>query len=207
MFLSGAAHRNLLPVLSSASKPHTGFALSGVYFNFNLTLYFGALHLVNRAINLVATYITVRCTFVKPKMPIYEGQLLTPKGQRPVILVEQRQKCFYQVQRTEICCRFYQVHLNHTQALLYRAFILISTLRYSLLKLPNKNSPPTHRRCFVGTQTTPDKSAFRLRICVCCEYHLLSFHSSLFTFHFNIPNTLYLYPRTKNHHHQPCPMK
>jgi len=93
-------------------------------------VYFGALHLVNRAINLVATYITVRCTFVKPKMPIYEGQLLTPKGQRPVILVEQRQKCFYQVQRTEICCRFYQVHLNHTQALLYRAFILISTLRY-----------------------------------------------------------------------------
>jgi len=103
-------------------------------------VYFGALHLVNRAINLVATYILVRSAFVKPKMPIYEGQLVTPKGQRPVILVEQRQKCFYQVQRTEICCRFYQVHLNHTQALptsgVYFNFNL--TLYFGALHLVNR---------------------------------------------------------------------
>ena len=56
--------------------------------------------------------------------------LVTHKGQRPVILVAQRKKCFNQVQRTVICCRFYQVYLNHTQALPhYRAFILTPTSR------------------------------------------------------------------------------
>ncbi len=55
--------------------------------------------------------------------------LVTPKGQRPVILVEQRQKCFYQVQRTVILLPV----LTECRQILrrlypYRAFILFPTL-------------------------------------------------------------------------------
>ncbi len=38
MFLSGAAHRNLLPVLTNTPKPHAGFIPLSAHFNSNLAL-------------------------------------------------------------------------------------------------------------------------------------------------------------------------
>jgi|GEM_PF-1962905 len=38
VLLSGAAHRNLLPVLTSAGNSYAGLSLSGVHFNSNLAL-------------------------------------------------------------------------------------------------------------------------------------------------------------------------
>jgi len=75
-----------------------GFQTGGV-------IYFGALHLVNRAFNLVTTYILVRCTYPNPNAPFYSCWWVTHKGQRPVILVKHLQTLL-QVQRTVICCRF-----------------------------------------------------------------------------------------------------
>jgi len=91
-------------------------------------VYFSAQRLVNGAFNLVATYILVRCTLPKPNASFYSCWLLTHKGQRPVILVEQQQTVLVKgAAHRHLLSNLTSVPKPYA-GFIHRAFILIPTL-------------------------------------------------------------------------------